>query len=96
MTHDDEELYDRVVEAWGAPTVYRMVAEECSELAAECLRHLRGRSTDDDLAGEIADVMIMLEQVSRMVDADQIDAARTAKLARLRHRVMDHEMTRLR
>lgn len=91
-----EFLYARVRDAWGDAAVYRMVAEECSELAAECLRHLRGRSTDDDLASEIADVMIMLEQLMRLVDEKKVYAAREKKLRRLSGRLLEHDMTRLR
>jgi hypothetical protein len=48
-----------------------------------------GRSDESDLAEEIADVEIMLEQARQILDANLIDEAKEKKLARLKRRLQE-------
>lgn len=41
-----------------------MVSEECAELINALCKYKRGRVTDSDVITEIADVMIMCEQMA--------------------------------
>jgi NTP pyrophosphatase (non-canonical NTP hydrolase) len=60
---DRFDLYRAAVTKWGKAAQLAMLHEEIGELLV-CVGHLgRGRATADDLAGEIADVRIMLEQL---------------------------------
>ena len=52
------------MEIYGFPAQAAMVVEECSELTNAICKFRRGRVGNDDIITEIADVMIMCEQLS--------------------------------
>ena len=56
-----ERLYDEAWERWGEHAQVAMLAEEATELSLAVQQDQRGR--DSNVAEEIADVLIMLEQV---------------------------------
>lgn len=66
---------------------------EMNELGAALFQHFRqGKGSIDDVAEEIADVEIMLVQLSQMVPAEIMEAQRAAKrekLARLIERCVE-------
>jgi hypothetical protein len=68
-----------------------MVCEECAELIAAIHRRRRGRTDtkDQDVAGEIADVIIMAFQAARMYGMDNTVEAIMAKSERLMLRAAD-------
>ena len=84
-------LFDKIGEA----AMLEQTAEECSELAQACLkmaRKLRGENPTpksakeiaDNLAEEVADVLICLEELkNRSYDADVADEWITKKANRL-------------
>jgi len=82
-----EQLYETAIDEWGEDVQLDMLGEECSELSAEVSRFMRGRSDEDDLAEEIVDVQIMIEQARMIVDDCTLQDARVAKLNRLRERL---------
>lgn len=82
-------LYEAAAETWGTEPQIDMVGEECSELSAEVSRFMRGRSDESDLADEIADVEIMVEQMRVNLDEDVIEKAKQSKLKRLRSRLQE-------
>jgi len=85
-------LYRRALAAWGIPAQLDMLHEEIGELLTAIGHHKRGRNTVADVAGEIADVRIMLEQLTAILDcAALVDEAMDAKLTRLDDRVTAHE-----
>lgn len=59
----DKELYRIALETWGPDAQTVMVFEEMSELQKELCKHARGKDNQDHIAEEIADVLIMLEQM---------------------------------
>ena len=61
---DSENLCRRAMEIYGFPAQAAMVVEECSELTNAICKFRRGRVGEDDIITEIADVMIMCEQLS--------------------------------
>lgn len=61
---DSENLCRRAIEIYGFPAQAAMVVEECSELTNAICKFRRGRVGEDDIITEIADVMIMCEQLS--------------------------------
>lgn len=69
------------IEAWGTEAQWRMVQEECAELIAAINRLDRGRCSVDDVADEIADVIICLAGIER------VDLRVLAKLERLEKRL---------
>lgn len=82
------DLYLRAIRAYGHIAQWRQVQEECAELIAEVNRHLRGRGTGDDLASEIADAAIMVEQAMLLLgDETLVQSKLREKLARLKERL---------
>jgi NTP pyrophosphatase (non-canonical NTP hydrolase) len=58
------EILDRATCLWGADSQIMMMLEEMAELAKELLKNInRGLDNIEEIAGEIADVSILLEQM---------------------------------
>lgn len=77
-------LLSSALETYGAESQTRMVFEEFAELQKELCKSLRGFDNADDIAEEIADVQIMLEQMMILYDCeDAVTAWKEAKLNRL-------------
>lgn len=85
MRHD---LYVRAIKTHGHIQQWRQLQEECAELIAETNRRLRGRGSMEELASEIADVQIMLEQAYLLFgDMALLTRVRDEKLQRLKERL---------
>lgn len=84
---DVQALYKRATNTWGPRAQVDKAIEECSELSAELARTQNGLGDDAELAEEIADAEIMLEQLRHIVDSERVDAARDVKLERLEERL---------
>jgi NTP pyrophosphatase (non-canonical NTP hydrolase) len=74
--------------------------EECAELTVLCNHIRRGRSKPlenkkdaEDLASEIADVQIMIEQLTLYYPAlqEEISSKRKEKLERLSNKIKNHQ-----
>lgn len=57
------ELYRLALSTYGAQAQTMMVMEEMAELQKELCKHARGKENRAQIAEEIADVQIMLEQM---------------------------------
>lgn len=83
-------LYIRAHKAWGKDE-FVMLMEECGELIQQASKMYRGKGNIVDLAGEIADVEIMLTQMKHVFADDglgeMVAAVKGAKIERLRKRV---------
>lgn len=60
---DKYAIYIRALEAYGAQAQTLMCMEEMSELQKELCKHARGADNVHQIAEEIADVRIMLDQM---------------------------------
>lgn len=80
---DSENLCRRAMEIYGFPAQAAMVVEECSELTNAICKFRRGRVGEDDIITEIADVMIMCEQLSNYFGKEKVALERERKLTRL-------------
>lgn len=88
MTESERiELYARAISLWGANAQIRMLQEECGELVAIVNRFDRKRCGIEDVASEIADVLIMCEQARLITGGSLVDEAMAYKLERLLGRV---------
>lgn len=56
-----EQLYHDAIDRFGIRAQVDKAIEECSELTKELLHHRQRRNIVNDVAEEIADVMIMCE-----------------------------------
>ena len=61
-----KEIYKLAEKKWGKTFQMAMLAEECSELSHSCLQAIRGKGMVN-VADEIADVIIMIEQQYEMI-----------------------------
>jgi hypothetical protein len=81
------DLYDKAIEHYGREKQCMMTAEECAELIQALSKALRyeGESFVRQVAEEVADVEIMLEQVKRMFELSpcMVEEYKRIKLARL-------------
>ena len=82
------DLYRRAILAWGIDAQMDVMYEEIGELLTAIGHMKRGRATVRDVAGEIADVHIMLGQLAMILDcAAAVDERTAEKLARLESRL---------
>lgn len=78
------ELYEATLRKWGAEAQFDQAVEECAELIA-ALKHLRrGRVDETAVAEELADVYLMVGQLTYMIGEERVAAAVERKLTRLR------------
>ena len=75
------------MEVFGEPKQLDQLQEECGELVAAVNHYRRGRITKEELAEEVADVLIMCEQVKRIVGPEHVTRWKRAKLRRMRDRI---------
>jgi NTP pyrophosphatase (non-canonical NTP hydrolase) len=89
MSYTDEQkdnLYARCIEKWGPQTQATLSMEEAAEFIKAMSKHLRYNSvtTQDDLAEEVCDLRLMLNQVERAYGLRRkVAAAEDWKLQRL-------------
>lgn len=90
-------LYTRALETWGAYAQTAMVFEETAELQKELCKDMRGADNHEHIAEEIADVLIMLDQMMLLHDCEeQTMRFKTEKLRRLRARLDEHDRETMR
>ena len=85
---DESEVLQRALDTYGSLPQIVMVFEEMSELQKELCKYLRGKYSPANIAEEIADVEIMLEQMMMLFCcADDVRDWRRRKVARLKKRL---------
>ncbi len=81
-------IYARALSRYGAQAQTLMVMEEMSELQKELCKHARGKENRDAIAEEIADVLIMLDQMMVLHDCESLSAEyKREKLGRLERQI---------
>lgn len=84
---DLENLYRKAMNIYGFSSQVTMAVEECSELIDAICKFMRDRVGDDDIITEIADVMIMCEQLSYYFGKEKVELEKERKLERLKERL---------
>lgn len=88
MTTKDQAICRRALDTFGADMQMLVAIEELSELQKELCKNRRGRENQTNIAEEIADVQIMLEQMMMLHDCREIvEKFRRYKLSRLESRI---------
>lgn len=88
----DSEIFKAALDKWGADAQTVMIFEEMSELQKELCKHARGRDNVEQIAEEIADVQIMLEQMIILHNCGvAVKEYRRSKTERLKIRVFGGE-----
>lgn len=84
----ETEIFRSALDKYGADAQTVMVFEEMSELQKELCKHARGKENVEQIAEEIADVQIMLEQMIILHNcSDAVKEYRRSKIERLKIRV---------
>lgn len=88
MTDHERKIFRRAINYYKANNQMRQLLEEMSELQKEVCKYLRGRDTVEQIAEEIADVQIMLDQMILIFSCGgKVQAARSFKVHRLAERL---------
>ncbi len=84
---DKCKLYRQALEKWGTAQII-ITFEEMAELQKELSKYLRGKENITEIAEEIADVTIMLEQMKLLFNIEDIvKDYKNQKLRRLEERL---------
>jgi hypothetical protein len=83
-----QELYQATLEKWGEEAQYDQAIEECAELIASLKHFKRGKVTEAEIIDELADVTLMIGQLTWMFGAEKIDRAIKEKLKKLHDLLM--------
>lgn len=78
-----ETVYQATLDKWGEDAQYDQAVEECAELIAALKHFRRGKIDKQALIDELADVTLMLGQLTWMFGQAEIDAAIKGKLEKL-------------
>lgn len=84
-----KEVMRKAIETYGEEAQLWMVVEEMSELQKEICKYKRGKKNQEEMTDEIADVLIMIEQLS-IICGITIDSVRERvdyKIDRLEERL---------
>ena len=85
---NESQVLRRALDTYGSMLQIVMVFEEMSELQKELCKYLRGKYAPANIAEEIADVEIMLEQMKMLFCcAEDVRDVRRRKVERLKERL---------
>lgn len=83
-----KKIYRAAIDAWGVDAQQWIVVEELGELQTALSQMRRGRIGPEDVADEIADATIMLEQLQLMLGVEKrVEQGIARKIERLRRRI---------
>ena len=80
---DKNQLYQKTIDKWGKEAQFDQMTEECAELIVSLQHFHRGKIDQQAVIDEIADVTLMLGQLTWMFGPEQIEAAVQKKLKKL-------------
>ena len=87
MEKEEKLLYEQAIKKWGESSQVNMAYEEMGELISALNKFSRGRISIDEVITEIADVQIMVEQLSVMFGISAVSSEKERKLRRLNDRL---------
>jgi len=77
------EIYAKTISKWGEQAQYDQTVEECAELITSLQHFARGKVDKETVVDELADVFLMVGQLTYMFGEDQLSAAVEKKIAKL-------------
>lgn len=93
MDSGRKRIYEQVISRKGANHQIWVAIEECSELVDSLAKLHRGRCSKGDVITEIADVSVMIDQLSIIFGEKKVEQEKNRKLARLSERLnTDHNL----
>lgn len=83
------DTYKQAIETYGVRTQKLMAIEEMSELTKEICKDFRGELNRENLIEEMADVLIMLDQMLILykISGEEVGLMRIKKVERLKERL---------
>jgi len=78
-----EHLYRATLDQWGEEAQYDQMVEECAELITALKHFRRGKVEQQTVIDELADVTLMLGQLTWMFGASEVTEAVQKKLKKL-------------
>jgi len=78
-----EEIYQATLDKWGEEAQYDQAVEECAELITALKHYRRGKSDRQKVIAELADVTLMIGQLTWMFGRDDVELAIKEKLSKL-------------
>lgn len=85
----NKDFYDKIIEHFGSNNQCIVAIEELSELQKEICKHLRDMGNVHNIAEEIADVSIMLEQLQRIFNCrSEVELLKEQKIQRTTERYL--------
>ena len=88
MTEKERAVFQKALKTWGGEAQVLCLLEEMAELQDALCKHKRGRRTLEDIAEEIANVEIMLDQMKLLFHIEkEAEAQRARKIARVEERL---------
>ena len=79
-----QDIYRATLKKWGTEAQYDQAIEECAELIAALKHFKRDKVGAAEIISELADVTLMIGQLSWMFGQDKVDAAVVEKLEKLK------------
>ena len=67
------QLYQQTIDKWGTEAQYDQMVEECAELIAALKHYRRGKVDQQAVISELADVTLMVGQLTWMLGTKQVD-----------------------
>lgn len=93
MDSERKGIYEQVIFRKGPEHQIWVAVEECSELIDSLAKLHRGRCSKEDVITEIADVSVMIDQLSIIFGEEKVEQEKDRKLARLSERLnTDHDL----
>ena len=86
-----QEILHLALMEFGAASQLDKTCEECAELIDALLKYKQGRATTKEVATELADVMIMVQQMIYLFDRQEYVDEYTAKVIRLEKLIKQHK-----
>lgn len=87
--YDNQKILNLAIETYGEAPQKLMLIEEMAELTKEICKNFRGKNNKTEITEEIADVLIMIEQIKIILGITDKDVMQTMnyKIERLEERL---------
>ena len=78
------EIYQKTIDKWGEQAQLDQAVEECAELIAALRHFARGKADRGTVVRELADVYLMVGQLTFMFGEKELECAVEEKVAKLK------------
>jgi NTP pyrophosphatase (non-canonical NTP hydrolase) len=79
-----EEIYRAALDKWGTEAQFDQMVEECAEMITVLKHYRRGRVGEAEVIAELADVTLMVGQLTFIFGEDRVQQAVQDKILKVR------------